>query len=717
MASVMAIVSKAVFEKAARGLELGDVWNTDEYASRHKALDALADGGDMVLVTVRPPEQLWLVAVLRDPRANDRGWKAKLPNTTPIRDIDSLRNKLRFVTGAGITVKAGALGMSLQTPRVLADSDVALLSGGPATSAKSTPATSAKSKPAVVKPTSAKSKPPVVKPTSAKSKPPVAKPTSAKSNADAGASIADASTHASRGEWPQAMAALLADWQRAPRGAVADAIVAIDATLPAREIASAQWLAVAKAHDPDALRSVLATIFEAGSKPARERAEALCEWPLDPRVDRWLAGLYDKPVYSSTGARPLWTRLQPLTKRIVDATAIDTIDKARKGNWKHCDFETDFLAEYIDRAKLAKPLEKPLSGDEQRELASIATRLRDATARRPEGKQADELLAQVLADPRDDGARAVLADALVELGDPRGELIALQLAPPTPESTRRANAIIKQHRDALLGVLAPAVTEATFAKGFASRIALKSPKIPAVMHAIAACVGDPLWATVEHLEGPGDGAITPHAVMRSLRSLADSDVPIEQIMQMKRLESLACKSVTKTDVGVIVRGFPALRELSLELALYLNFSAPLAAQVLASVPLAKLASLELAVEVSSYRSEDAAAETRARSKQLEQLFTQAAKSPIPDVTIRVMRRRDDDWSSFYRLNKSKAGLEVAVGMTSSRENWEPLIQDDMLVALDAIEQLRPRRVTLDKPPRVPKIRAAIEKRLSSLQTP
>jgi uncharacterized protein (TIGR02996 family) len=693
MASVMAIVSKAVFEKAARGLELGDVWNTDEYASRHKALDALADGGDLILVTVRPPEQLWLVAVLRDPRANDRGWKAKLPNTTPIRDIESLRNKLRFVTGAGITVKAGALGMSLQTPRVLADSDVALFFGGPATSAKSKP---------------------VVKPTSAKSKP-IA--TSAKSNADAGASIADASTHASRGEWPQAMAALLAEWQRAPRGAVADAIVAIDATLPAREIASAQWLAVAKAHDPDALRSVLATIFEAGSKPARERAEALCEWPLDPRVDRWLAGLYDKPVYSSTGARPLWTRLQPLTKRIVDATAIDTIDKARKGNWKHCDFETDFLAEYIDRAKLTKPLEKPLSGDEQRELASIATQLRDATARRPEGKQADELLAQVLADPRDDGARAVLADALVELGDPRGELIALQLAPPTPESTRRANAIIKQHRDALLGVLAPAVTEATFAKGFASRIALKSPKIPAVMHAIAACVGDPLWATVEHLEGPGDGEITPHAVMRSLRSLADSDVPIEQIMKMKRLESLACKSVTKTDVGVIVRGFPALRELSLELALYLNFSAPLAAQVLASVPLAKLATLELAVEVSSYRSEDAAAETRARSKQLEQLFTQAAKSPIPDVTIRVMRRRDDDWSSFYRLNKSKAGLEVAVGMTSSRENWEPLIQDDMLVALDAIEQLRPKRVTLDKPPRVPKIRAAIEKRLSSLQTP
>jgi uncharacterized protein (TIGR02996 family) len=690
MASVMVIVSKAVFEKSARGLELGDVWDTDEYASRHKALEALADGGDMFLVTVRPPEQLWLVAVLRDPRATDRGWKAKRPNAEPIRAIDPLRDKLRFVTGAGITAKAGALGMSLQTPRVLADSDVALLSGA-------APATSAKSKPAAAPATSAKSKPAAAPATSAKSKP---------------ASIATAGAHASRGEWPQALAALLEDWRRSPRRAVADAIVAIDPALPELEVTSASWLATAKVREPATLHALLATIFDDGATPARTRAEALCEWPLDPRIDRWMAGLYERPVYTSTGARPLWTRLQPLTQRIVDAAAIETIQKARKGNWKQYSFTTDFLADYVDRAKLSVAAEQPLSSSDAGELAKLVLALGAATAK-PSGGDAPELLARVLETPSDDSLRGVLADALVEAGDPRGELIALQLAPPTPERKRRAKQIIDESRKQLLGALAPVLTDATFEKGFVARAKLKAPTTPAIKNAIAACVGDPLWATVEQLEGPGDHEVTLHPVMRSLRSLADSGVPIAQLAKMSRLESLACLGVTKADVGVIVRGFPALRELSLELALYLGFSAPLATQLLSAAPLATLATLELAVEVSSYRNYDNMTEQeRTQREQLSQLIALAAKSPIPAVTIRVMRHREKNWSSFCRLIKSTAGLEVGIGMTASPDNWEPLIEADMLVAIDAIERLRPNHVTLDKPPRVKAVRDRIEQRLA-----
>jgi hypothetical protein len=147
----------------------------------------------MFLVTVRPPEPRWLVAVLRDPRASDRGWQAKRPNAEPIRDIDSLRDKLRFVTGAGITAKAGALGMSLQTPRVLVDADVALLSGA------KPPATSAKSNPAAKSATQEKR---------------------GASVAPAGVAIADALGHAARGEWPAALSALLDNWRRSPRRSV-----------------------------------------------------------------------------------------------------------------------------------------------------------------------------------------------------------------------------------------------------------------------------------------------------------------------------------------------------------------------------------------------------------------------------------------------------------------------------------------------------------------
>src|SRR5262245_43595883 len=124
MASVMAIVSKAIFDKDARGLAPGQVWPTTRYASTHKALSPLADGGDLFLVTVRPPdEQLWLVAVLRAPQLVKGEWRAPA-NAETIRDITALRSSIRFASGAGLTAKPGALGMSLQTPRTLTDDDV-----------------------------------------------------------------------------------------------------------------------------------------------------------------------------------------------------------------------------------------------------------------------------------------------------------------------------------------------------------------------------------------------------------------------------------------------------------------------------------------------------------------------------------------------------------------------------------------------------------------
>lgn len=145
MAHMMVIVSKGIFEKEAKGVEEGQVWPTSLYASQSPALAALKPGGDLYLVTVRPPdERLWLVAVLRGPKKEKAGWRAK-PNTTPIVDITHLKRRIAFASGAGITAKPGALGMSLQTPRALTSDDVALLSGGGAT--PSAPVAKAASRP------------------------------------------------------------------------------------------------------------------------------------------------------------------------------------------------------------------------------------------------------------------------------------------------------------------------------------------------------------------------------------------------------------------------------------------------------------------------------------------------------------------------------------------------------------------------------------------
>jgi hypothetical protein len=131
VASVFAVVSKKVFESEARiggkVIGLGAIWATSKYKSTQPALKPLASGGHLFLVTVRPPsEALWLIAVLRDVKGVKDGWEAKA-NTTPVIDITSLKSKIHFASGSGITAAKGKLGMSLQMPRELAAADIAVL--------------------------------------------------------------------------------------------------------------------------------------------------------------------------------------------------------------------------------------------------------------------------------------------------------------------------------------------------------------------------------------------------------------------------------------------------------------------------------------------------------------------------------------------------------------------------------------------------------------
>lgn len=142
MASVMAIVSKAVFDKMAKGAALGDVIETDRYVSKHAAFEELGDGDAIFLVTVKPGDTLWRVAVIERPK-HVRGTYVGAPNVAPIVDVTHAIGSLTFASGKGLVAKPGALGMSLQTPRVLTAGDVALLRGTPKPKSKAKPATNA----------------------------------------------------------------------------------------------------------------------------------------------------------------------------------------------------------------------------------------------------------------------------------------------------------------------------------------------------------------------------------------------------------------------------------------------------------------------------------------------------------------------------------------------------------------------------------------------
>jgi hypothetical protein len=121
MAGALAIISKAVFEKlAGKQPKPGEVLRQlQRYDSRHAALEVLAEpGGELFLVTVRPDEALWLVAVLPGPKRDKRGWASWI-NNMPMTDISVLRPLLLVTAGA----QPGKLAMSLQTPRVLSAHD------------------------------------------------------------------------------------------------------------------------------------------------------------------------------------------------------------------------------------------------------------------------------------------------------------------------------------------------------------------------------------------------------------------------------------------------------------------------------------------------------------------------------------------------------------------------------------------------------------------
>ena len=134
MPDMMVIVSKAVFDKEAPTAKLGAVLPMRVYRSASKHLERLDRDSRLFLVTVRPPnEALWLVAVLTGLKFDGTQWQATR-NRYPVTNISPLQGELKFESGKGISAAKGALGMSLQTPRVLSAADVELLlkaTGGP----------------------------------------------------------------------------------------------------------------------------------------------------------------------------------------------------------------------------------------------------------------------------------------------------------------------------------------------------------------------------------------------------------------------------------------------------------------------------------------------------------------------------------------------------------------------------------------------------------
>ncbi|MFO0594656.1 MAG: TIGR02996 domain-containing protein [Myxococcaceae bacterium] len=406
MPSVLAIISKKVFEQQAPGAELGQVLALDGYDSKQKRLEVLTTADALFLVTVRAPgERLWMAAILRKPRFTGSRWQCQV-NASPLTDITPLIGKLKFDSGEGLAAKAGALGMSLQTPRILTAADVTLLEGAVEGAGGQAP------RPVPAPRLRAKATKPVAKPEvpeQAIVTPPRAPPGKA-SSAEALGQVwrehgaKDAAT-AAAGAGLRLTAAQLEK--------LATALEKTNGTRQARLLEHSHVFEAifASLGDPHGVG-----IVHGGEANQGEQRTSLC-------LAFHQAGSVTVGIGLSRarGAGPgvTWDELKPWSR---------------------------------DTEKNLPKLKKWARDGRDRAKFTVSARAAPAAGGR-EAAAEKALLQAVLAAPNEDGPRAVYSDRLTEQGDPRGEFIALQLslARETPgtrahaDLAARAQALEKQH--------------------------------------------------------------------------------------------------------------------------------------------------------------------------------------------------------------------------------------------------------------------------------
>jgi len=545
MANVLAIVSKAVFEKQARvdgaRLELGGVWPVGAYNSKNKRLDALTEDDALFLVTVRPGEEPWLVGILERPQFDGDRWTART-NTEPARGVTEELGRLTLDNGKGLQAKPGKLGMSLQTPRILTAADAALLRGSTTSPSRAKPTPKSKPKP---KPKS-KSEPVAVP--SGASRPLVAALTSLRED-----------------NRLAALDHLLDAWGSCKAVATAEAIESLGAIVdrslePFSEALSAKafeesWLDLAGRRRAADVGRLIRSAGRGSARAMKGFFEQLRQFKPDPRV-AWLA-ISQVAWYSSTGAGPARTAGYRLAEWVGDGRVAHlpldlTPEQQSAGLWrKQID---EWLVRL--RKKVAPPPEP--SPDDRVVLDAISGELarleqaepptEDALFAQPgdagEGGE-PELIANVLAEPSDAAARLVYGDWLSERQDPRGQVIALQhkeeASKLTGKERKQIRDAIKAHGSKWMHPLDAVVKKPRFSLGFLSgcgEVAFRTKKQKQEL------VDHPLWATVEEIDACNFDGLLVGGALRSLKRLNTSASVLAELT--KHQATPALEEVTAT---------------------------------------------------------------------------------------------------------------------------------------------------------------------------
>ena len=162
------------------------------------------------------------------------------------------------------------------------------------------------------------------------------------------------------------------------------------------------------------------------------------------------------------------------------------------------------------------------------------------------------MLAAIYADPASDQARAVYADWLLERGDPRGELIVLQLAGvERSEHVQRERELLQTYARTWRGPLPEGASQIVFKRGF-----------PVGAMATGNIDEQPAWATFESITGLPHGEVFH---LPSLRELVLESLAMQGLATLRaplRARRLVWRSNADDRAAADARdAFPRIREL------------------------------------------------------------------------------------------------------------------------------------------------------------
>jgi uncharacterized protein (TIGR02996 family) len=268
-----------------------------------------------------------------------------------------------------------------------------------------------------------------------------------------------------------------------------------------RDAFQAAWLDVAARRDAVATAWLASTLMSRipyrawspydANNAFIERLGALRSHAPDPRIARVLADVIVNDAANDLG----------MPEHLYDA-ALKLLTACRDSR----------QAPVLERA-LARPQTKTVHVREwfENRLPKVIAALRksgpapELVQAKHEPAEGSTLLAAIHEHPGDDAMRLVYADWLEGQGDPRGELISLQVrearGEASPEQSKRARESLREHEDEWLGDLRPIFVNAVFTRGFLSAASL-SQSWAVKEDAWSRLQTDPRLATLEELR-PG----------------------------------------------------------------------------------------------------------------------------------------------------------------------------------------------------------------------